>query len=351
MSNKAVRKLHQDISHLHKAQNTRAHDSKEVRQDNRALKTDQKQLKRARDQFDKHKDSLGTSRDNLSSLKDMEKMLLAPLGQELGQLQQAYAASVDPATGQGDATLQAQIAGLGQLESDLKGMVDPQVAAAQTKVQSLADQVQKGRLSIRQGKKDITHDKKDLKHDTKALAHAKSSVKADRKKALEDLKPAEYQMGLKATNSARKELGLKKVDHVIRQGPGNVTSTMKRLAAAGKSVAMSMGGYVSGGLCATGVSAAIQRATGIKVWGNGNQIDDNLPKSKFKQIHIPLAKALKIPGLILTWEHTSTAAGSIYGHTAITTGDGHSSCSDFIERDTLAGNRSRTGLKIFMPIS
>jgi peptidoglycan hydrolase-like protein with peptidoglycan-binding domain len=61
-------------------------------------------------------------------------------------------------------------------------------------------------------------------------------------------------------------------------------------------------------------------------------------------------KALKIPGLILTWEHTSTALGSIYGHTAITLGDGHSSASDFIETNTLAGNATRRGLKIFVPI-
>jgi peptidoglycan hydrolase-like protein with peptidoglycan-binding domain len=131
---------------------------------------------------------------------------------------------------------------------------------------------------------------------------------------------------------------------------GGNSSVMQRLAAAGRSVAASMGGYVSHGLCATGVSRAIARAMGIGVYGNGNQIDNNLPRSRFRQINIPLSQALRMPGLILTWEHTSTPAGRIYGHTAITTGDGHSSCSDFIERDTLSGNRSRTGLKIFMPI-
>jgi len=98
------------------------------------------------------------------------------------------------------------------------------------------------------------------------------------------------------------------------------------------------------------VSRAISRALHISVYGNGNQIDNNLPKSKFKQINISLAQALKTPGLILTWEHTSTQAGRIYGHTAITLGDGHSSASDFIETNTLAGAQSRTGLKIFEPI-
>ena len=86
------------------------------------------------------------------------------------------------------------------------------------------------------------------------------------------------------------------------------------------------------------------------MWGNGNQIDNNLPRSMFKQVKIPLAQALKMPGVILTWEKTSSRLGSIYGHTAITLGDGHSSASDFIESNTLAGNASRRGLKIFVPI-
>ncbi|MBX5483107.1 MAG: LysM peptidoglycan-binding domain-containing protein [Myxococcaceae bacterium] len=138
--------------------------------------------------------------------------------------------------------------------------------------------------------------------------------------------------------------------HRSSGSPKNVTNSMKRLAAAGRAAALSMGGYYSQGLCATGVSRAIQNAFGIKVWGNGNQIDNNLPRSKFKEVHMSLAEALKIPGLVLTWEHTSTRLGRIYGHTAITAGDGHTSYSDFIERNTLAASSGRTGLRIFMPI-
>ncbi|NOK10481.1 LysM peptidoglycan-binding domain-containing protein [Corallococcus exercitus] len=132
-------------------------------------------------------------------------------------------------------------------------------------------------------------------------------------------------------------------------GPSNASATMRRLAEAGRAAAMGMGGYNSQGLCATGVSRAIRNAMGIGVSGNGNQIDNNLPRDKFKQVDMTLEEALKIPGLILTWEKTSSAAGSIYGHTAITSGDGHSSASDFIERNTT--NNGRTGLKIFMPIN
>ncbi|WP_370643920.1 LysM domain-containing protein [Myxococcus sp. RHSTA-1-4] len=130
--------------------------------------------------------------------------------------------------------------------------------------------------------------------------------------------------------------------------PGKATPAMLKLANAGRAAALGMGGYTSQGLCATGVSRAIQNAFGFKVWGNGNQIDNNLPRDKFKQVNMSLEEALKIPGLVLTWEKTSTRLGSIYGHTAITTGDGRSSVSDFIERNTL-GAGGRSGLKIFMP--
>ena len=130
----------------------------------------------------------------------------------------------------------------------------------------------------------------------------------------------------------------------------HVTAAMKRLAADAKKVALSMGGYHGLGRCATGVSRAIQQALGISVHGNGNQIDNNLPRSHFKEVHMSLAQALKTPGLVLTWEHTSTTLGQKFGHTAITAGDGHTSMSDFVERDTLSGSRGRTGLKIFMPI-
>jgi LysM repeat protein len=128
-----------------------------------------------------------------------------------------------------------------------------------------------------------------------------------------------------------------------------VTPAMRKLAEAGRAAAMSIGGYSSQGLCATGVSKAIQNAFGFKVWGNGNQIDNNLPRNKFKQVNMSLEQALKTPGLVLTWEKTSSRLGSIYGHTAITTGDGRSSVSDFIERNTL-GAGGRSGFKVFMPI-
>lgn len=133
-------------------------------------------------------------------------------------------------------------------------------------------------------------------------------------------------------------------------GSGKAGSGSTRLAQAARAAALGMGGYHSQGLCATGVSRAIQSAFGVKVWGNGNQIDNNLPRNRFQEVHMSLAEALKTPGLVLTWERTSSRLGSIYGHTAITAGDGHTSYSDFIERNTLGGSGGRSGLRIFRPI-
>jgi peptidoglycan hydrolase-like protein with peptidoglycan-binding domain len=145
------------------------------------------------------------------------------------------------------------------------------------------------------------------------------------------------------------EAQLEKMKKLSRARGGIVvTNEMRRLVANGKSVALSMGGYRGLGLCATGVSRAIEKTMGFRVWGNGNQIDNNLPRQHFRQVNLSLAEALKIPGLVLTWERTPTALGSKYGHTAITVGDGRSSTSDFIESNTLGS--TRYGLKVFVPL-
>jgi LysM repeat protein len=157
--------------------------------------------------------------------------------------------------------------------------------------------------------------------------------------------------GKKNTGGTKSTGGTKaggEVEQTRGAGGVQVTPAMRKLAAAGRAAALSIGGYKSQGLCATGVSKAIQNAFGFKVWGNGNQIDNNLPRGKFKQVNMSLEQALKTPGLVLTWEKTSSRLGSIYGHTAITTGDGRSSVSDFIESNTL-GARGRSGFKVFVP--
>jgi peptidoglycan hydrolase-like protein with peptidoglycan-binding domain len=129
------------------------------------------------------------------------------------------------------------------------------------------------------------------------------------------------------------------------------SSTMTKLAENAKAVALSMGGYRGLGKCAKGFSDALQKTTGERVYGNGNQIDNNLDKSKYQQVNISLEEALKTPGYILTWDTTNTSLGKKYGHVAVTTGDGKSSASDFLESNTLAAESGRTGLRIYKPIA
>jgi hypothetical protein len=106
------------------------------------------------------------------------------------------------------------------------------------------------------------------------------------------------------------------------------------------------------GLCAAAVERSIQRVMGFPVWGNANDLDSSLPRTgRFQQVNMSLAEALQHPGLILVWERSNgSAAGRKYGHTAITTGDGRSSNSDYHEANTLAAGNNRTGLTVWMPI-
>jgi hypothetical protein len=101
------------------------------------------------------------------------------------------------------------------------------------------------------------------------------------------------------------------------------------------------------GKCAKAVSEAIQRTYGWRPSGNGNQIGESLSANGWKQVDMTLEEALKVPGLVLVWEKTSSELGQKYGHTAITKGDGKSSISDFTESNTT--NNGRTGLTIWAP--
>ncbi len=102
------------------------------------------------------------------------------------------------------------------------------------------------------------------------------------------------------------------------------------------------------GWCAKGVSVAVSRTHGFYPYGNGNTIGSSLLSSgRYKKVSLTLASALTIPGLILSWQKTSTKLGSIYGHTAITQGNGKSSSCDFYEYNTLGGSGGRYGLSVY----
>ncbi len=137
-------------------------------------------------------------------------------------------------------------------------------------------------------------------------------------------------------------------DPVDAAPPGSPASA-SRLVNTIRQVEREMSGT---GRCAAAVNEAIRRTYRVPMSGNGNQVDNNLPRSHFRELNIPLEEALRRPGLVLTWERTNTRLGSRYGHTAITTGDGRTSVSDYTEGDTMAGSRrmGRQGLRAFEPI-
>lgn len=103
----------------------------------------------------------------------------------------------------------------------------------------------------------------------------------------------------------------------------------------------------STGWCAKAVSTAIERTFGFRPWVDGKDMDNDLRGRGWTQVHLSLEEALKIPGLVLVWEEGASAAGKIYGHTAITQGDGRSSISDYVENPTT--NSGRSGLSIWAP--
>ncbi len=130
-------------------------------------------------------------------------------------------------------------------------------------------------------------------------------------------------------------------------GGVTVTPAMQRFAQIARRNAEAMN---TTGRCALGVNTAIDKAFGFRPYGHANTRDTVLPATgKFKKVNMSLEQALKVPGLVLVWERTSTNAGKIYGHTAVTLGDGRSSASDFVERNTLTKG-GRSGLTVLMPV-
>ncbi|MCA2980676.1 MAG: peptidoglycan-binding protein [Myxococcaceae bacterium] len=131
--------------------------------------------------------------------------------------------------------------------------------------------------------------------------------------------------------------------------PGPTPGSASRLVNTVRQVEREMPGT---GRCAAAVNEAVRRTYGVNMWGHANQVDNNLPRSHFREVNLSLEEALRRPGLVLTWERTNTRLGRVYGHTAITTGDGRTSVSDYSEADTLAASRrmGRQGLRVFEPI-
>ena len=112
------------------------------------------------------------------------------------------------------------------IEAELTSTTNPPDSATQTKLLSqmyqLGNQYQtiKDRSATQQAA------------DKKTISKDASAAKADKSKALKDLKRAEYKMNLAQTNKARKELGLKTVSKVIRPPAPKLPKGFKPITAA-----------------------------------------------------------------------------------------------------------------------
>jgi LysM repeat protein len=132
----------------------------------------------------------------------------------------------------------------------------------------------------------------------------------------------------------------------VRASTGDVRSDL--VAAARRRAS----GNRRGGYCARGVSDAIQRSMGVNVRANANRLDNALSGNRrFREIQgMSLDQALNTPGLVITWERSNhSRAGMRYGHTAITSGDGRTTYSDIVDRNT--SGAGRTGMRIFEPVA
>src|ERR1044071_10231540 len=94
--------------------------------------------------------------------------------------------------------------------------MDPKIDADRQKVASLRAQVQHHREAAHAAGIEARHERAAARKDARHLHHDKAAVHHARAQAKKDLEPAEFKMGLHATNEARHALGLPAVDHVIR---------------------------------------------------------------------------------------------------------------------------------------
>ncbi|HEY4222040.1 MAG TPA: transglycosylase SLT domain-containing protein [Myxococcota bacterium] len=222
MSAKPIERLHNDIAKLQAAERMRGHDHHELRHDDAALKKDRRSLGHDKDKYQSDKKSLSKDRDALGKLKTSEQSKLDPLDAQRAQIQSQYDASVDPVTGQGDPALQAQLDTIDSKEASVHAHFDPLQATDDKNIAALRQNAQRMQQAASAERRAIPGVRREIKHDNNAIKRDTRNVKHDRTRAHKDLEPAEFKMGLNATNHARGELGLKKVDHVIRPGEPNV---------------------------------------------------------------------------------------------------------------------------------
>jgi hypothetical protein len=186
----SIQRIHDDLRRL---QTAKATHQKAAQAERKAAGT----LKHDRDLFDQGEKELKHERPQVPALRQQ----LDSFGSQQSTLSAQLAA--DPANPQ----LQQQLAAVEQREAAVQQKLDAFDALKQT-------------TADRGGQ--LRGDEAQVKRDNKTAGAAANRVKGARARALKDLRPAEYKLGLKATNALRQTLGLRKVDHVVRPGVPNV---------------------------------------------------------------------------------------------------------------------------------
>jgi hypothetical protein len=217
----AVRRLHNDLVALRRARKEGENDHRDLRKDSRKLSTDIKELAKDRKTGDVHHTQLDRANKSLTTDIAAKTKALNVLDAEKQVVTDKLAADTfdhDAAMPgvQQDPALLAQLADVTQRRTDTETRFDTKIQTGRDTTAQLRTAIGQDRMEIAKDRKAITHDRAVIKHDHLEIKHDRQVNKKLRARALHHLRPAEFKMGLKSTNRVRHELGLSRVNHVIR---------------------------------------------------------------------------------------------------------------------------------------
>lgn len=222
---KAVRRIKVDIAKLQKAQGRRHDAAKELRKDQSEGKLDHRQLAKLVSKGRNEHKALNRDRNSLAKDAAARSNALEALKAKKQALVQQFPDAfttdpLNPNASLSNPTLQAGLDEIAQQEALVHAKFDPRIDQDRGRIAEDRSNIGALRAAIAGKRKEIQHDRSALKHDRQRLDKAIGAAKNARHKALNDLRPAEYKLGLRGTNRIRKALGLKSVDHVLRPNRG-----------------------------------------------------------------------------------------------------------------------------------
>jgi hypothetical protein len=180
------RALHHDLNTLHAAERKQHHDVAALHRDSGALTHDRRALHDERDRMTNDGKELTKQRNVLGKASSQEAHRLAPLEQQLSAAQQAYNASVDPLTGQGDPALQMKVASLDQQIAGVHASLDPRINKDAAAVSGTMADRQRLQTAIAAHRADAVREKKAVKHDRSVVSRDDRRVNADKARVAND---------------------------------------------------------------------------------------------------------------------------------------------------------------------